>query len=102
MMIIKIEANKDGQHLFQSQSHRQECWLDGYVVVPAFLESDVLACNGYCDLTIKNSRLTEVQGKPELMPTEPEAEPNPTELDILREEIEKLKAELAEVKGAVE
>ena len=102
MMIIKIEANKDGLHLFQSQSHRQKCWLDGYVAVPPQLENAVLACNGYCDLTIKNGRLTEVQGKPELIPTAQESDPKSSELEMLRAEVEQLKSELAQIKGAVE
>ena len=102
MMIIKIEANKDGLHLIQSQSHRQKCWLDGYVAVPPRLESAVFACNGYCDLEIKNGVLKNIVPRPDLMPSEPEAETEPSELEILRAEVEQLKSELAQIKGAVE
>ena len=102
MMIIKPEANKNGQHPFQSQSHRQKCWLDGYVAVPPQLESAVLTCNGYCDTEIKNGVLKNVVPRPDLMPSEPEAKAEPSELETLRAEVEQLKSELAQIKGAVE
>lgn len=71
MMIIKLEASESGQHIFQSQSHRLECWIDGYIEVPKELEDDVMRCNGYCDLTIENDALINVVPHPELKP-EPE------------------------------
>lgn len=81
MMIIKIEAEKSGQHLFQTQSHRGKCWLDGHIEVPKELESVVFGCLGYCDLTIANNKLVDVQGKPELIPTEkPRTEPTANDL----------------------
>lgn len=85
MMIIKINAEKDGQHLFQSQSHRRECWLDDYIAVPENFESVVMSCNGYCDLTIKNNRLIEIQPRPDLIPVK---ESKPSELEQLRADID--------------
>ena len=85
MMIIKIEANKNGQHLFQTQSHRRECWLDDYIAVPENLESAVMSCKGYCDLTIKNNRLIEIQPRPDLIPVE---EVKPSELEQLRADVD--------------
>lgn len=103
-MIIKIEAEASGQHLYQSQSHRQECWLDGYVAVPAHLENAVIACSGYCDIEMSNSILKNIIPRPELIPVEPEREmeTKPSEVEQLRAEIEQLRAELATIKGVVE
>lgn len=52
MTIIKILANENNQHSLESQSHRTECWLDGYIAVPSELEQKAWECMGYCDLVI--------------------------------------------------
>lgn len=84
MMIIKIEPNEIGQHLFESQSHRVKCWIDGYVAVPEALENKVSSCIGYCDLTIKNGVLIDVQGHPERIPeNEPENGDEPTANELI-------------------
>ena len=87
MMIIKTEATETGLHLFQSQSHRQECWLDGYIAVPKELEKEVMDCNGYCDLTIEDGVLKGITAKPDLIPTV-EKSTKPTELEQLRADID--------------
>lgn len=87
MMIIKIEATETGLHLFQSQSHRTECWLDGYVAVPQELEIEVMQCNGYCDLTLENGVLKGITARPDLIPTEP-TEKEPTQLEQLRADVD--------------
>ena len=53
MTIIEIEAREDGGHGIQSQSHRTECWLDGWIAVPQELEEAAWACQGYCTLDIQ-------------------------------------------------
>ena len=83
MMIIKIEAERSGQHMFQSQSHRTECWLDGYIAVPQELENEVIKCNGYCDLVVENGNLKSIVAHPDLIPKE-ETELTPTEVEQLR------------------
>jgi len=60
LTIIEIEARPDGGHGLQSQSGRTECWLEGWAAVPKELEQAVWACGGYCELTLKNGRLTGV------------------------------------------
>lgn len=60
MLIIKIEANEDGSHLIQSQSHREECWLDGYIEVPTKLENKAMGSKGYCNLVIENDVLVDI------------------------------------------
>lgn len=60
MLIIQIEAKEDGLHPFQSQSHRKECWLDGYIAVPKELKSKVIAGAGYCDLVIEDEILVDI------------------------------------------
>lgn len=87
MMIIKIEAEKSGQHLFQSQSHRVKCWLDGHIAVPENIEKDVFACNGYCDLKIEKGILKGIEPRPELIPKE-ETVTTPTEIERLRADID--------------
>ena len=50
LTIIEIAARADGGHGLQSQSHRTECWLEGWVAVPPELEAAVWGCRGYCQL----------------------------------------------------
>lgn len=88
MLIIKIEANDNKQHLIQSQSHRQKCWIDGYVEVPKEIESEVIASNGYCDLFIEDGVLKDFVSRPDLMPTEKYTVVKPTETERLRADIE--------------
>ena len=38
LTIIEIKAREDGGHGLQSQSHRTECWLEGWLAVPPELE----------------------------------------------------------------
>ncbi len=83
MMIIKIEATETGLHLIQSQSHRPECWLDGYIEVPKELENEVMQCNGYCDLTIEDEVLIGIMARPDLIPTEEEIIKEPTADELL-------------------
>jgi len=73
MLIIKIEADKNGFHSMQSQSHREKCWIDGYIAVPKELEKPLEECGGYCDLEIKNGVLKGVKQRPELKPKEEKA-----------------------------
>ena len=86
-MIIKIEANTSGQHMFQSQSHRTECWLDGYVAVPQEIENEVIQCNGYCDLVVENGVLKSIVPHSELIQPE-QTETQPTEVEQLRADID--------------
>lgn len=77
LTIIEIEAREDGGHGLQSQSHRTECWLEGWIAVPPLLEQTVWDCRGYCDLTIQDGVLTGVTtGTP---PAPPEPEPTQEE-----------------------
>lgn len=84
LTIIEIAARADGGHGLQNQSHRTECWLDGWVAVPPELEETVWGCRGYCELEIQDGVLTGVTpGEPPAEP-EPETEPSTGELlDIL-------------------
>lgn len=52
LTIIERNTREDGGHGVQSQSHRTECWLEGWVAVPEALTAQVWACGGYCDLTL--------------------------------------------------
>jgi len=61
LYIIKIEPeNEQGLHLIQSQSHRMECWLEGYVEIPPELVELAIASGGYCDLTLLDGQLLEL------------------------------------------
>lgn len=75
MFIIKVEPEESGFHLFQSQSHRTECWEEGYIAVPPELESQVMECMGWCDLTIEDGVLTGITPIPRPDPPEPEPQP---------------------------
>ena len=73
LTIIKIEADGQGRHDIQSQSHRTECWEEGYIAVPPRLEADVWACMGWCELVIEDGVLTGIT--PTERPPEPEQPP---------------------------
>lgn len=60
MLIVKTEANDQGQHLLEEQSHRESVWLDGYIAVPELLRDRMMACRGYCDLVIKDGELVDL------------------------------------------
>lgn len=72
LTIIEIEAREDGGHGLQSQSHREECWLEGWVAVPEELETAVWECGGYCDLDIQGGVLVGLTPKERPAPEEPE------------------------------
>lgn len=85
MMIVKIEPTDDGLHLVQSQSHRTNCWIDGYIEVPQNLEIEIFECNGFCDLVIENNKLNGIIPRPN--PAQPE-ETEPTPIEQLRADID--------------
>ena len=90
MTIIQIDTIECGQHQIQSQSGRQKCWKDGYIEVPDDLESDVWETLGWCDLTIEDGCLIGVT--PTERPILPEKEPEPTETERLRADLDYLAA----------
>ena len=85
LTIIEITPREDGGHGVQSQSHRSECWLEGWVAVPEELCAAVWECGGYCELTLDGEgRLTGIT--PTERPAEPE--PEPTEEERLRADVD--------------
>lgn len=79
LTIIKVEAAETGQHDIQSQSGRKECWLDGYIEVPAHLRDAVWATSGWCDLQIEEGVLAGIT--PTERPPEPEPESEPPSIE---------------------
>ena len=69
-------AREDGGHGLQSQSHRTECWLEGWLAVPPELEQTAWDCAGYCDLDIQDGKLVGLT--PREQPPKPEPEPDLT------------------------
>ncbi len=89
LTIIEIEAREDGGHGLQSQSHRTECWLEGWVAVPPQLEKAAWDCRGYCQLDIQDGVLVDLT--PGQAPEQaPAAEMEPTELERLRADVDYL------------
>lgn len=89
LTIIELNARPDGGHGLQSQSHRTECWLEGWVAVPQELTQAVWECGGYCDLTLdKKGNLTAITPKERPEPEEPE----PTEEEKLRSDVDYIAA----------
>lgn len=84
MTIMEIVARSDGGHGLQSQSHREECWLEGWIAVPEGLTQAVLDCGGYCELTVEDGILTAIT--PKERPARPE--PEPTEAERLRADVD--------------
>ena len=60
MTIIEVNPREDGGHGLQSQSGRTSCWLEGWIEVPAELDSAVWDSLGWCDLTIEDGKLTSI------------------------------------------
>ena len=89
LTIIELSAREDGGHGLQSQSHRTQCWLEGWVAVPPQLVQAAWDCCGYCELTLDDSGA--LVG---LTPTErpPMPEPEPTETEQLRADVDYLAA----------
>lgn len=88
LTIIELEARSDGGHGLQSQSHRTECWLEGWVAVPEELVGPVWDCGGYCELTMEGDKLVGIT------PIEPPvpAEPEPTAEERLRADVDYIAA----------
>ena len=91
MYIIKIEATDNGLHHIESQSHREECWLDGYIEVPTKLESKVMGSKGYCNLVIENNVLVDI------IPTEIPKKQDVEESIALDERVTALESALLEL-----
>lgn len=90
MTIIEIQANANGQHRIESQSGRKECWLAGYIEVPAHLEAVVWESLGWCELTVEDGKLVGVT--PAQRP-EPEPVPQPiSETEQLRADVDYIAA----------
>ena len=89
LTIIELSPRADGGHGLQSQSHRTQCWLEGWVAVPPALEAAVWECGGYCELTLDDTGAL-VGVTPAKRPPQPEAEP--TESERLRADVDFLAA----------
>lgn len=89
LTIMELTAREDGGHALQSQSHRTESWLEGWVAVPKELETAVWDCGGYC--TPELNEAGELVG---LTPTERPVskEDTPTETERLRADVDYLAA----------
>lgn len=80
MTIIELQARPDGGHGLQSQSHRTQCWLEGWVEVPPALEGAVWESGGYCTL--------ELDGDGVLVGITPTERPTPEETVTAEERLE--------------
>ena len=47
LTIIELSPRADGGHGLQSQSHRTQCWLEGWVTLPPALEAADWECGAY-------------------------------------------------------
>ena len=103
MLIIKIEPDDSGLHTIESQSHRQEVWMDGYVEVPEGLVQDAIGSGGYCDLEIENGCLVGVVALER--PPEPGPDPGATiagRLEALEQQGSELQGAVSELQALVE
>ena len=90
LTIIELQAREDGGHGVQSQSGREACWLEGWVAVPEALAETVWNCGGYCDLELREGVLVGVT--PRERPEVEHGEPEPTETERLRADLDFLAA----------
>ena len=87
LTIIETAAREDGGHGLQCQSHREACWLEGWVAVPEELEEAAWACGGYCDLDIRDGALVGLAPK-----ERPAAAETPSEAEQLRADVDYIAA----------
>lgn len=87
MTIIELRQREDGGHGLESQSHRKECWREGWLAVPQALEGAVWDCGGYCELTVEEGVLTAVTPLPR-----PQGAEEPGPLEQLRADVDFLAA----------
>lgn len=59
MIIVKVDS-ENNFHPFESQTGRDECWIDGYIQVPKTLERALENSGGFCDLFIENGALVDI------------------------------------------
>ena len=69
MIIVKIDS-ENNFHPFEFQSHRGECWLQGYIEVPKRLEKVLVESSGFCDLVIEGETLINIIPRPDYKPAE--------------------------------
>ena len=70
MVIVKIDG-ENNFHPFEFQSHRDKCWLQGYIEVPNKFERVLIESNGFCDLVIEDGVLTNIIPRPDCKPDTP-------------------------------
>lgn len=85
LTIIKITADSKGFHTVESQSHRTECWMDGWVAVPKNLVEKVMDCCGCCDLVMAGDSLVDV-----VPHQQPDVVTEPSEMERLRSDVDYL------------
>lgn len=76
LYIIQIDPMEGtSYHPVQSQSHREECWLEGYLALPEQLVEKAVSCGGNCELVIEDGALVDLVPIPvEAVPEEPSPE----------------------------
>lgn len=72
MTIIKKIPDWNGWHDIEEQSHRKNCWIDGYIAVPASLEKLAWDSGGWCDLEIQDGVLVGITPTEKPIPSDPE------------------------------
>jgi hypothetical protein len=96
--IIKLLPEEAGFHSIESQSHRTEVWMDGYIEVPESLLEAVMESGGWCNLVLDgNGRLTGIVPleQPAPKPFEPEPEfALPTAAEAIFDDFEQRLAQL--------
>ena len=85
LTIIKITADGSGHHSVESQSHRTECWMEGWTAVPENLVEKVMGCRGCCDLVMDGEKLVDV-----VLHQQPDAVTEPSEMERLRSDVDYL------------
>lgn len=72
MLIVQVNVGENGAHNLQSRNSVDSVWEEGYIKVPAHLESAAWDSMGYCDLQITDGVLT---GITPVDPPTPDLEP---------------------------
>ena len=78
LTIMELEPQEGGRHRLQSQSHRDSCWLEGWIEVPKELQEKAWSSGGFCRPVLEDGRLKDLVSIER--PSEPEEEATTEEL----------------------
>ena len=86
--VISKDANENGWHDLQTNSAwSANPYGDDYAIVPDDMVEAIMETCGYCNITLNRDGTEVVSFEKMSIPTFPEPEPQPTQLDIIEAQV---------------